>query len=268
MPQPLSKRHHAGLHWSPPETSWHAARSMLVPVSIAELARAVSLFPLAFVDTGGSPTLHAILGLDEGQCAYVDNKGRWRAPYRPNWLATHPFYLARDEQGQYVVAVDENAPELSTDAVSGEPLFDGNGEPSAGVQENIARLKELARQLVHTAHAATALARAGVLVPWSPRVHVGSTARRLEGLQRVDENALQALPSESLAHLRDAGALGLAYAQLLSTEQIRILQNQVHMRRNEQASTPAIEDMLGTPGDEQQFDWGALSANDDPPNTD
>jgi hypothetical protein len=39
----------------------------------------------------------------------------------------------------------------------------------------------------------------------------------------VDEPAINALPPEALAELRDGGALGLAYAQLLSQQHIGTL---------------------------------------------
>ena len=263
--QPLSKSRHGGLYWMRPQGHWYAARHMLVPVAMAELARLVSLFPLAFVPRGGGPVLHALLGLEEGRCACVDHRGQWRAPYVPAWLRSHPFYLATGSGGQYVVAVDANAPELQADAATGSPICDAAGALTADVEAAIEPLRARAQHHAATDRATQALAEAGLLVPWQPSVRVGGSTRTLGGLQRVDETRLQALPADALAALRDAGALGLAYAQLLSTEQIRVLEHQAQRRRREEAHLPAMDDMIGDAGGEQQFDWGALGAEDDPP---
>lgn len=47
--------------------------------------------------------------------------------------------------------------------------------------------------------------------------------RKLEGLFRVNEAALNALDNEAFLSVRKSGALPVAYAQLLSMQQLRVL---------------------------------------------
>ena len=52
----------------------------------------------------------------------------------------------------------------------------------------------------------------------------------MEGLYRVDEAALNALPDETLLTLRKTGALPLAYAQLFSMNQLAMLPKAARMQ--------------------------------------
>lgn len=261
--KPLAASRHRGLYWQRARGYRHAATRALVPITRRELPRAVGAFPLAFSYTGDRPVLHAVLGAEPGRSAFVDTRGRWRGAYVPAYLRAHPFYLAERDRDRHVVAVDESAEELAADAYTGEALFDEADQPTAALQRVIDFLGSVARSRVQTDRAAQALEEAGVLAEWRLELHVGGEQpQRLGGLYRIDEPRFNALDAGSLQRLRDTGALGLAYAQLLSADQRRRLEALAKARSREQ-HLPEAEAVFGEPDLEAQIDWDQLDFGDE-----
>ena len=261
--RPLSAQRHGGWYWQRGWGYGHAGAWALVPITRRELPRAVGAFPLAFVYTGDRPVLHGVLGAEANRSAFVDARARWQGSYVPAYLRGYPFYLMESGVGRHVVAVDESAQALQADAYTGEPLFDETGRPTPGLQRVIDFLGELARSRVQTDRACQVLEEAGVLTEWSLRLDIGGgRVKRLAGLYRVDEPRLNALEADALQRLRDTGALGLAYAQLLSVDQRRRLEALVKARAREQ-HLPEAEAVFGEPDLEQQIDWDQLDFDDE-----
>jgi hypothetical protein len=90
----------------------------------------------------------------------------------------------------------------------------------------------------------------GLIQPWPVKLQGADGGERtLEGLFRIDEAALNALPAEGLAELRDAGALSLAYCQLLSMQQLSLLGELAQARA---ARAPKLDDVFSFPDDDLQ----------------
>ncbi|MCG5531446.1 SapC family protein [Halorhodospira halochloris] len=261
--KPLAAGPHGGYFWQRARGYQHAATRALAPITRRELPRAVGAFPLAFVYTDEWPVLHAVLGAEPKRSAFVDGRGRWRGPYVPAYLRAHPFYLAENGRDRHVVAVDESAEELAGDAYTGEALFDETDAPTPALARVIDFLGALARSRVQTDRAAQALEEAGVLAEWRLALDLGGEKpQRLSGLYRVDESRLNALDAASLQRLRDTGALGLAYGQLLSAEQRRRLEALARTRAREQ-KLPEADAVFGEPDLERQIDWDRLDFGDE-----
>jgi hypothetical protein len=124
---------------------------------------------------------------------------------------------------QHVVGADDPSP--------GIVFFEADGTPTAIVQQNLDYLIALERSRRTTELAVSSLAQAGVIKPWPLTVkseqHGGRT---VTGIFTIDEAALNALPNENFLKLRATGALPLAYAQLLSMNQIAIFEHLVRMQ--------------------------------------
>ena len=97
------------------------------------------------------------------------------------------------------------------------------------------------RQLTDTA--AAALATAGIIEPWPISIGRGEGQEplKINGMHRINEEALNKLDAEALSGLRASGALVLAYAQLFSIAQMDQLTNRAEYlaRAKEQASPSA-----------------------------
>ncbi|MBW7850434.1 MAG: SapC family protein [Rhodospirillales bacterium] len=218
-PVPLSFSRHGGMRLKPARAYAHARAMTMVPVMAAELARVAQEMPVGFVRDGEGYALVALLGLEPGRNLFVGPDGRWLAGYVPARIRQYPFVLGGSAAGPTVVCVDESSGQLSKS--EGRPLFEGDGSPSALVREVSRVLQEMERDRAATSRAAGALA--GLMVPWEMALESRDDARRAGGLFRVDETALNALSDEGFLALRHAGALGMAYAHLLSLGRAAVL---------------------------------------------
>jgi len=258
MPQwiALSRNDHAEQHVLPRDGYHHSAKQRVVPVLLAELSKLLPHYALGFIRQGESYQPVAIVGVREN--AYLAPDGRWFAPYVPAQLRGYPFALAKSDDGQQVLAIDTahlvNGPD-------GEPLFDEQGALSEHTQQVYDFLAQCEKNRLATQQAAEALAKHKLLVPWELVIGTdaeGGTPVKLDGLYRVDEQALNALAPDALAELR-GGPLAMAYAHLFSTAQHKALADRVQFQAKyaEQGSNaPAnLDEVFGEGDDDLEFDF-------------
>jgi len=215
-----------------------AATASIAPVAAAELAKAVHVYPLAFVEIEGSWSLVAVLGLKPGQNLFVAPSGKWATSYIPAAFRSHPFRLARTEAGEYALCVDE-ASGLVVDGTEGAPFFDDSGRVTEGVSKVFDFLVQTARSREATNAACATLAQHGVIEPWPVKIQDGDQERQVGGLNRINETALNGLSDDAFLALRRAGALPIAYAQLLSMGNLATLGRLADLHRKAQAQIAA-----------------------------
>lgn len=252
---PVSRERHARLRWRPCSSYSFVARNTLVPLVAAELSSAATVMPLALVRQGEGFSLSALLGVESSTNVFVSLEGRWLGRYIPSALRAYPFSLARTESGGSVLCVDEASGLVSEDPV-GEPFFNDSGEPSEALGRVLNFLQQVEFSRVQTSGACAALVRHGLVRNWPILLKEGGEERRIEGLFQVDEPALNQLPDEAFLDLRRAGALPLAYCQMLSTQNLPLLGELAKARVP--ASPPPAESLgFSLPEDGLlQFDWG------------
>lgn len=259
--QPLSSSRHAKALWCRFRSHEFARRTSVVPLVAAELPRVLGSFPIAFSRSAGSGySLSAVLGMEPQQNLFVRPDGRWRSNYVPAYLRAHPFYLAEAGEGRRVVAVDESSELIGEGVTDGEELFDAEGKPRPVLQEVVDFLNKLSRGRTATDRACRALAERELLEPWPLRLEDEKGSKRdIAGLYRVREDPLRQLDAKELAAVRDAGALHLAYTQLVTQSHMRILSQLAQVVAREQARyQPAsgldFKQIFGDE-DELKFDW-------------
>ncbi|WP_290650316.1 SapC family protein [Aquisalimonas sp.] len=230
----LSSKDHAGKRLRPHQGYEFARGETVMPVSAAELPQLVARLPIGFLDSGRNGLRPmALLGIDTRTNLLVAPDGRWLQDYVPAAIRRYPFILMRRSgDGDMGVAVDMDS-ELLADT-DGERLFTDDGEAS----EHFSRIVDLLRQfeggMRATARACRRLSEAGLLADWSPTVEVAGKHWRLNGMQRVDEQALNGLDNDAFVALRDDNAVALAYAQLLSMAQLPRLVRLAQARARQQ----------------------------------
>lgn len=249
--QPLSRSRHVGWYWRRAPDFKFALGRVLVPITVAELPRAAGAFPLVMQPLAGpaSSGLFALLGLTPDRNVFIDRQGRWRGGYIPAQIRGYPFQMAATSDGQFVACVDESAEVLSQDPGAGEPLLDAQGAPTPAVREVLKFLDGMARQVRVTHAVCKALWDQQLLEPWAPFLPSAGSGHRVQGLYRVNENALQKLAPEGLAQLRDHEALKLAYAAILSQSHTRGLQERYHALEKQRAAD------VGDWFEREQSDW-------------
>lgn len=195
-----------------------AVHDALAPLVAHELPRAALHLPTAFALQGEAFTPVAVLGIQPGQNLFVAPDGRWLGGYTPAAYRAHPFALASLPDGQQVLAFDE-ASGLLTEA-DGEPFFDADGTPAQGVKDVLAFLTQVQANRAHTDRICQVLVEHALLQPWPITVQGDGGERMMQGLHRIDEAALNALPTDALKAVQQAGALPVAYCQLLSVQHL------------------------------------------------
>jgi hypothetical protein len=84
------------------------------------------------------------------------------------------------------------------------------------------------------------LAENDLIQPWPLTVKTDEGEQQVEGIYRIDEAALNTLTAESLAEVRDAGGLTIAFCQLLSMQNLGAMQAFAKLHSDAQAQMSAI----------------------------
>lgn len=260
--QVVSPQLHANKKWHRPGSYEFAGTAQSVPVTAEELARSALSFPLAVADNGGQPTLVALMGLRPQENLFVGARGKWIGRYVPAVLQAFPFHLAPSDGSTVLLCVDETSG-LVTDLAVGEggvPFFVESGEPSQETKKVADFLAATHRGIQQQQQAVGVLAECGLLAPWPLRIKDGAIEKTIAGMSRIDEAKLNGLSADELAKLRDAGALALAYGQLLSMGNVPILSalSVAHQRlAHQKAARMAIPEgsFLVEEEDSIKIDW-------------
>lgn len=199
-----------------------AAHEALAPLTVQELPQAMMALPVALIVSGEGFDLVAVQGLMLGRNAFVASDGRWLASYLPAAYRSYPFKLDSADNGQQVLCIDENSG-LVTDGPNGEKFFEEDGNLSPAVTDILNFLAQQQTIRNVTANICAVLQKHKLIQPWPITVHVEGRTQKIEGLYRIDEAALNALPAQAVIELRDTGALAAAYCQLLSMQNIQKL---------------------------------------------
>src|SRR5690606_3829018 len=217
----ISREQHAGKRWKRYTSYSFAAHDAVAPLVAQELPRACMHLPIGFLKTENGYQLVAVLGLQPGKNLWVSPDGRWLAGYVPAAYRGYPFALANTEDGQRVLCVREDSGLVNDD--EGELFFDEEGQPAKPIQHVLNFLQQVTANAKVTAQLCGVLEEHGLISPWNVQVKSADGEKKVEGLFRVDEAALNALPAEALAAVRDRGAMPLVYCQLLSMQHLHQL---------------------------------------------
>ncbi|MTK64410.1 MAG: SapC family protein [Methanobacterium sp.] len=211
-----------GKSWSKPANYLFAAKMPVAPVLVAEVAAAAAAMPLAFSPQGSDFGLVAVLGLSADHNLYVAPDGRWMAGYIPAVVRGYPFRIGNGDDGQRLLCIDAAmVSERRTGA--GEPFFDDEGRMTAETHAAAEGLSRQSSNMDQTASVCALLQERGLIVPWDVVVQSDAGNRKIEGLFRIDEQALNNLSDEQFVALRKNGGLLLAYSQLLSMHHLATL---------------------------------------------
>jgi len=249
----LNAASHRGAALAPATDYFFAAAQSSCPVSLRELSMLLPFYPLLFarmVGADGSELtppryqLVALLSFAEGRNLFVNSAGRWVVPYIPSQFRAHPFMLVRDPDGGSAGSTLPQGMAVAVDASSGcflaaasDPahrvLFDEEGQYTHYLKTVERFLAERTRDLITTQRCVDALAAENLIQPlpvqWSPDLATPATRKQgdlqvLHGCYGINEKAFGDLSADAWHALGRSGALGLAYAQVLSMVRIRDLQ--------------------------------------------
>ena len=219
--EPLSSSKHANLKLIPANDYSFAREISRVPLSHTELVQASRYYPIVF-PAGEAMLPQALLSLSRAKNFFVDENGNWTVPYVPAHIRRYPFILAKsDEQGNYAVCIDSEAPHLSTD--QGNPLYADNGEASELLNNAMEFLKRYHQEMLDTERLFAALQERGLLQDKLFNIGQGEEQFTVRGFKTVDTDKLGEMDNETLGDWVKRGVMGLVYAHLHSLDNVRRL---------------------------------------------
>lgn len=219
----LSLERHGERRWRRVSSYGFTAHQPLLPLAGLEIFQAALSLPMAFAPQQDGFGCVAVVGTRPGECLLVAPDGRWLGTYMPASLRCYPFGLAALENDQYVLCMDEASGLLSS-SPQDEAFFQEDGTLAPALQQVLDFLGKIQVSHAATRRACAALQAHGLLQPWEIAVQDSAgVPRKVEGLYRVDEAALNTLEDSAFLELRRSGALALAYAQLMAMQHIQSL---------------------------------------------
>lgn len=218
-------------YWKAPQDFRFFADSAVVPLGAHEAAQAALHLPLAFIKQQDTYDLVALAGIRQDENLAVDPlSGQWLLDYLPDLAKVYPFRLASNQTDELIVIIDEESGLVTNDS-NDWPFFKTDGEPEAQLAQVIERLGLLQKGRMACFELCKSLADAGLFEPWNIEIKDEDSSSRIEGLYRLNEQALNALGNVPFLGLRKNGAIGLAYAQMLSMGNIHKLGRLAYQRQ-------------------------------------
>lgn len=226
----------------------HAAHEAIAPLVMAEMPKAMLTLPLAFTEESGVYSLIAVLGLLPGKGLFVSESGSWAGDYIPAAFRSYPFRLAHAEDGRQVLCIDEESG-LIADEPNGERFFNEDDTPAKPVLDILDFLTRVEQSRVQTAAACAVLQKHNLIRSWSIALKTEAGEQAINGLFRIDEAALNQLPAEALLEVRNAGALPIAYCQMLSMQHLPMLGQMIEAHSKAAAQVKSSLQQLGPNGE-------------------
>lgn len=232
----ITRTEHGNVKWTRYESYEHAAKDAVAPLTAQELPKASKVMPVCFIKSDGGYIPAALQSLIAGLNLFVAPNGRWMLPYTPACYRAYPFVLGRTESGESLLCADMDSGLLGEE---GEPLFEEDG-PSEAVKGVLGFLQAVEQNSEQTKIVCNVLAENDLIQPWPLTVKTDEGEQQVEGIYRIDEAALNTLTAESLAEVRDAGGLTIAFCQLLSMQNLGAMQAFAKLHSDAQAQMSAI----------------------------
>ncbi|WP_153914117.1 SapC family protein [Shewanella sp. TC10] len=206
-----------------PSSYGHVADQHIVPVTLHEIARAATEYPIVFVKNSDNGEFQAVamLGLKPGQNLSVKD-GKWQGLYIPAVVRDYPLGLVLnpDVKDKVWIGIREEAAEVSK--TEGQALFEGEKETEYLENRKKALIAHFEQDQA-SRNILGFLAEKELLTTQTLTVDVAGEKRNINGLYLIDEAKLNELSDEDYLELRKRGLLGPIYGHLSSLNQVNRL---------------------------------------------
>lgn len=222
--QPISLDTHKDKHFKTKSEYSFAAQEAVCPLAATEVPRATLSLPIAIMKAEDSYILVALQGFLPGSNLLVGSNGQWLGGYLPSRYRAHPFLLLDSDDGsQRVLCIDETS-QIYTSANEGVAFYTDD-KPTEALKSTMEFLLELDKGLHLSSTICSQLKEYNLIQEWPIVLSSAKGERSIDGLFRLNEDALNQLPPEALKELQKSGALLIAYSQLLSMSHIHWLKD-------------------------------------------
>jgi hypothetical protein len=197
-------------------------------LTAAEFADACKEYPILFLAAGtdaeGKQQVApvAVFGVTPGENLFLEADGRWDAYYVPAMLRAYPFTMARIDEQQFAVCLDEAWDGFSQD--EGRPIFEADGKPTPMLEEMRKFIEQIEIETERTRLVGAKLMEMKLLQ--SKRFDAtlpNGEPLSVDGFLAVDEERLAALTDAEALELQRSGLLALLHAHQISMGNMRRL---------------------------------------------
>ncbi len=217
-----SYNEHGNKRWFKPTDFRFAAKDRVVAIGFSEIPKAMLCLPLGFIKTDQSYQLGVVQGLMPGQNLLITQQGQWVADYIPVLYRSFPFRLAKNADDQFVLCADHDSA-LISDTSAGFRFFDDEKKLAPEASATATMLMQFEADRPRAILTCKLLSDHDVIEPWLLQLQDKDDIKTVEGLYRINEQKLNALPADALMELRNCGGLLLCYAQLFSMQHMQQL---------------------------------------------
>jgi hypothetical protein len=237
---PVSKSRHAELCVEAGSDYGFSRNVNAVPLMAVEFPFAAAEYAIVFTGDEKALMPAAILGIREQENLYVKKEGGWRARYIPAFVRRYPFVFSSPDEGKtFTLCIDEAFGGLNKEG-RGERLFDGEGKPSAYVENVLKFLQQYQIEFRRTQAFCGKLRELNLLEPMRAQMTLESGERMaLTGFMAVDRARLKTLTAERLAELARSDELELIYGHLQSLHNFAAMREHIGALGGGVESSPA-----------------------------
>jgi len=236
---PLSSSLHPNHRVRSSEVAPFLAKAHAIPITVDEFITAQRYYPIVF-SVGESPVPLALMGLNDGVNAYVDEEGRLLGQtYVPAYVRRYPFMLARLQQdAQELSLCFDPTSGLIGNFEDGNTLFE-NGQPNDNLNAILKFCEEFEIAAQRTNAFVKELQDTGLLIDGEVSIQAQDHEQPFvyRGFQMVSDEKLREMGAEELQRLNQNGALPLIMAHIFSLPMIR----EVFGRQLQQGKVPQPE---------------------------
>lgn len=218
-----------------------------IALSAGEFQAAARDYPIVFASANGASGFApvAVLGLADGQNLFVDDHGHWDdTTYVPAFVRRYPFCISRvytdgKAQNERVICVARS--HLDPQGIAqGIELYDASGAATPRWSPYEQLLTEYEKDLDFTTAMCETLEKLGLFTAFKFQIKQGdATGLTLDGMHRIDESGLAALPAKQIRALVAEGWMGRIYAHIHSLANFTRLYARAVARLNPPQATAA-----------------------------
>ena len=193
-----------------------------IPIYLNEIKHLACDHPLFFHNNKETYELRLLCSLNSPYgSAWITDEGKWAGNYVPAFLRHQPFSAHATGVGEEVgIFIDDASPRFND---KGSLLFE-NSEPTDLLNRIVSSMKQIYAVGRTTQQALDCLSAFNLVKPWEAKIKMEDSEEvKVEGLQCIDEEALNELTADQLRELNAVSALPLIYGQLFSMGNLRKL---------------------------------------------
>ena len=209
-PRLLDKEKDKELVIYPLDSFSFAKETTIFPLGGSEIGRAAVCYPIFFARENNDIIPVALLGIKEN--AFVDQGGKWKKDcYIPGVVKAYPFGFA-PYQDSYSMVIDGSYVDQKRE---GERFFDANGNFTEYGEKIVQYVQNIYADIERVKKICKSLENLLVQVKIDVKKE-NSQEYKIEGVFKIDEKALKGVGKGRLYDLFQNGALDIAYAHLVS----------------------------------------------------